>query len=174
MPRTTLISAEDPNPNREALPAPEEGFWRRKTLDQMNDAEWEALCDGCGKCCLVKLEDDDTGQVFTTDVACALLDAETCRCTDYPNRFEKVPDCLKIDRAAVDRLHWLPPTCAYRLIGEGRPLYWWHHLVSGSRQTIHETGMSVRGRVLMEGEVDEDDLPDRIVDWPGRDVGIQD
>ncbi len=148
-------------------PAPPPGrFWHGKSLAQMSAAEWESLCDGCGRCCLVKLEDDDTGEVYTTDVACRLLDCETCRCSDYDNRFDKVADCLKIDLDAVENLSWLPPTCAYRLIDEGKDLYWWHHLVSGSRETVHLAGISVRGRVLSEDDVEIEDLPERIVDWP--------
>ena len=148
----------------------ENAFWRTKTLTELSRGEWEALCDGCGRCCLVKLEDEDTGQVHTTDVACRLLDCDTCRCTDYDNRFDKVADCLKIDLDAVENLSWLPPTCAYRLVGEGKDLYWWHHLVSGSTETVHLAGISVRGRTLSEDDVALEDLPERIVMWPVVDI----
>ena len=111
-------------------------FWTEKTLEELTRQEWESLCDGCGKCCLSKLEDEDTGEIYWTSVGCRLFDAEACRCRDYPNRLAKVRE-----------IAWLPKTCAYRLVAEGRDLYWWHHLVSGSRATVHEAGISMRGRV---------------------------
>jgi uncharacterized cysteine cluster protein YcgN (CxxCxxCC family) len=113
----------------------------------------------------VKLEDEDTGIIYTTDVSCRLLDCSTCRCTDYANRHQLVDDCIKLDPDNVDELGWLPATCAYRLVWEGKPLEDWHPLVSGSSETVHEAGISVRGRVTNETEVEVDDLPDRIVDW---------
>jgi uncharacterized protein len=138
-------------------------FWRRKKLSQMSRAEWESLCDGCAKCCLVKLEYEDTGQVDHTDIACRLLDTESCRCGDYPNRQKLVPDCLALTAKSVRRLRWLPSTCAYRLVNEGRDLYWWHPLVSGDPQSVHEAGISVRGRVVSE---DKAGAPEHhIVDW---------
>jgi uncharacterized cysteine cluster protein YcgN (CxxCxxCC family) len=144
-------------------------FWRRKTLDAMNKAEWESLCDGCGRCCLVKLEDEDTGQIHFTDVACKLLDADACRCADYAHRRRKVRDCIKLTPETVRSLSWLPPSCAYRLIAEGRDLAWWHPLVSGSAETVHESGVSVRGRVAAsETELALDDYPGHIVGWPGK------
>lgn len=140
-------------------------FWQVKQLHEMTPQEWESLCDGCGRCCLVKLEDEDTGIIYTTDVSCRLLDCSTCRCTDYANRHQLVDDCIKLDPDNVDELGWLPATCAYRLVWEGKPLEDWHPLVSGSSETVHEAGISVRGRVTNETEVEIDDLPDRIVDW---------
>ncbi len=140
-------------------------FWQVKQLHEMTPQEWESLCDGCGRCCLVKLEDEDTGIIYTTDVSCRLLDCSTCRCTDYANRHQLVDDCIKLDPVNVDELGWLPSTCAYRLVWEGKPLEDWHPLVSGSSETVHEAGISVRGRVTNETEVEIDDLPDRIVDW---------
>jgi uncharacterized cysteine cluster protein YcgN (CxxCxxCC family) len=140
-------------------------FWQVKQLHEMTSQEWESLCDGCGRCCLVKLEDEDTGIIYTTDVSCRLLDCSTCRCTDYANRHQLVDDCIKLDPDNVDELGWLPATCAYRLVWEGKPLEDWHPLVSGSSETVHEAGISVRGRVTNETEVEVDDLPDRIVDW---------
>jgi len=140
-------------------------FWQVKQLHEMTPQEWESLCDGCGRCCLVKLEDEDTGIIYTTDVSCRLLDCSTCRCTDYANRHQLVDDCIKLDPDNVDELGWLPATCAYRLVWEGKPLEDWHPLVSGSSETVHEAGISVRGRVTNETEVEVDDLPDRIVDW---------
>ena len=140
-------------------------FWQVKQLHEMTPQEWESLCDGCGRCCLVKLEDEDTGIIYTTDVSCRLLDCSTCRCTDYANRHQLVDDCIKLDPDNVDELGWLPATCAYRLVWEGKPLEDWHPLVSGSSETVHEAGISVRGRVTNETEVEVDDLPDRIVYW---------
>lgn len=121
----------------------EEPFWRVKTLEQMSETEWESLCDGCGRCCLLKLEDDDTGEIHLTRLACKLLDLKSCRCKDYANRQKHVSDCLRIDPAAVRRLTWLPPTCGYRLIADGKDLAWWHPLVSGSPDTVHAAGISV-------------------------------
>jgi uncharacterized cysteine cluster protein YcgN (CxxCxxCC family) len=142
-------------------------FWKTKTLEQMSDAEWESLCDGCARCCLEKLEDEDTGKIYFTDVGCRLLDSGTCACRDYPNRSAKVADCVRLSPENVRTLHWLPPSCAYRLVAEGRDLYWWHPLISGDRNTVHEAGVSVRGRVeASEGDVTVDELQDHIVQWP--------
>ena len=129
-------------------------FWKTKTLAQMSAEEWEKLCDGCGKCCLSKLEDEDTGDIYWTSVGCRLFNPETCRCKDYDNRLEKVSDCIPLSPANLASISWLPQTCAYRLVLEGRDLYWWHHLVSGSRETVHEAGVSVRDLV----SVSEDEL----------------
>jgi uncharacterized protein len=122
-------------------------FWKTKTLEEMTAAEWESLCDGCGKCCLAKLEDEDTGDIFWTSVGCRLLDAGTCRCADYSNRLAQVPDCVKLTPEKVRTLSWLPSTCAYRLVAEGRDLFSWHHLRSGRRESVHEAGVSVRNRL---------------------------
>jgi uncharacterized cysteine cluster protein YcgN (CxxCxxCC family) len=138
-------------------------FWKRKTLAEMNAREWESLCDGCGKCCLVKLEDERTGRVRYTDVACALLDPQSCRCRDYANRTRRVPDCVKLSPRDVESFHWLPRTCAYRLIAQGDDLPWWHPLVSGDPTTVHRAGVSIRGRVVRESQVA--DLHTRVVHW---------
>ncbi|RCW23274.1 hypothetical protein DFR48_107144 [Ciceribacter lividus] len=143
-------------------------YWKRKTLAEMTAEEWEGLCDGCGICCLNKLEDWDTGEVAFTSVACRLLDAHSCRCKDYENRQATVPDCIRLTLDEVETISWLPPTCAYRLISEGEDLYWWHYLVSGDRETVHQAGISVRGRTVSEEVVPVEDFEDYIVDWPLR------
>jgi uncharacterized cysteine cluster protein YcgN (CxxCxxCC family) len=144
-------------------------FWQEKTLEEMTPHEWESLCDGCGRCCLVKLEDEDTGRIHFTDVACHLFNEATCRCRDYKNRQKRVHDCVKLTPAEVRRITWLPPTCAYRLVREGRDLMWWHPLVSGDPATVAEAGISVNGRVSgSEEEFTDTELLDRIVSWPGR------
>lgn len=145
---------------------PDTPFWKRKTLEEMSRAEWESLCDGCGKCCLVKLQDPDTDEISYTDVACKLLDGATCRCTDYARRKRRVPDCVVLSPAVVADLAWMPTTCAYRLLREGQDLAWWHPLVSGDPATVHEAGISVRGRVISEALVEDAELAEHVVDWP--------
>ncbi|MFM9973272.1 MAG: YcgN family cysteine cluster protein [Beijerinckiaceae bacterium] len=148
---------------------PELPFWRRKSLEQMNAQEWESLCDGCGRCCLIKLEDADDGTLYHTDVACRLFDATSCRCSDYANRSAKVPDCVTLTPHEVLTLRWLPPTCAYRLVSEGQDLDWWHPLVSGTGDTVVEAGVSVKGRVSgNEDAVSLAKLQSRIRQWPNR------
>lgn len=141
-------------------------FWEDKTLDEMTEAEWEALCDGCGRCCLIKLEDEDTGELITSDVRCKLLDGDQCTCTDYENRKAKVPDCIKLTPRNVTEIKWIPTTCAYRRLAEGKGLAWWHPLISGTMQTVEDVGVSVRGRTFGEEEVAADDWEYHAVDWP--------
>jgi uncharacterized cysteine cluster protein YcgN (CxxCxxCC family) len=133
------VSVCDSDPRQEAEP-----FWRVKSLEDMSRTEWESLCDGCARCCLVKLEDEDTGEVHLTRLACALLDVGSCRCRDYDNRHALMPDCISIDPEKVRQIRWLPETCAYRVLAEGRELAWWHPLVSGTPETVHQAGVSVR------------------------------
>lgn len=128
-------------------------FWKTKSLAEMTADEWESLCDGCGRCCLIKLEDEDTGDLAYTRVACELLDIGACRCTDYENRHERIPGCVRLTTSAVDELDWLPATCAYRLVANGEGLAWWHPLVSNDPSTIHEAGISVRGFAISEKRV---------------------
>jgi len=157
--------------NRRKSPATDdaaEPFWRTKTLSELSEPEWESLCDGCGRCCLNKLEYADTGEIAWTHVACRLLDGESCRCRDYPNRLDTVPDCISLDAENVPGLRWLPPTCGYRLVAEGHDLYWWHPLVSGDPETVHEAGISVRGRTISELGVPVDQLEEHIAEWPAK------
>jgi hypothetical protein len=141
-------------------------FWERKTLAEMTPEEWESLCDGCGRCCLLKLADEDGGNVAYTDVACRLLDLESCRCGNYARRHRLVKDCVRLTPQGLGQLSWMPSTCAYRLLHEGKALYWWHPLVSGDPDTVHAAGISVRGRVIAEEDTGE--LEDHIVNWVNR------
>lgn len=142
-------------------------FWQNVALQKMTPGEWEALCDGCGKCCLNKLEDPDTGKVDLTRVACRLLDDETCRCTQYDIRKQIVAECIVLSPDNIsEHAYWMPQTCAYRLLWQGKPLYDWHPLISGRAQSVVEAGVSVRGRTVPEFEVDEEDWPDFIIEEP--------
>ncbi len=152
----------------QAMETPEP-FWKTKRLDEMSQAEWESLCDGCGRCCLNKLIYEDgteQGQLCYTNVACRLLDLHECRCTHYETRQRHVPDCVSLTPAALREINWLPPSCAYRRLDEGRDLLWWHPLVSGDPETVHSAGVSVRGRAV--GERQAGPLDHHIVDWPGK------
>ena len=144
----------------------EQPWWKQKALSEMNMDEWESLCDHCAKCCLIKLDDDDDGTVYYTDVACDLLDGKTCQCKDYSNRETLVPECLRLTPDNLDQLYWMPPSCAYRLLHEGKNLPSWHHLVSGDKQSIHRMKQSVVGRFKYAATVNEDELEDRVVTWP--------
>ena len=144
---------------RAALP-----FWKRKTPAQMTAQEWESLCDGCGKCCLLKVEYEDTGEIVPTSLSCRLLDRETCRCSNYAERKQHVPDCIVLTPTGLAELSWLPRTCAYRLVAEGKDLYSWHPLVSGNPDSVHEAGISVRQRTISEDDA-ANDLEDYVVDW---------
>ena len=140
-------------------------FWERKKLGELTHDEWESLCDGCGRCCLKKLEDEATGKIAYTDVACKLLDQERCRCRHYARRHELVPDCVALRAGDERTLDWLPATCAYRKVAAGEPLDWWHPLVSGDSDTVHRAGISVRGRALADRDVAVDALETRIIRW---------
>ncbi|HEY1144296.1 MAG TPA: YcgN family cysteine cluster protein [Sphingomicrobium sp.] len=148
-----LVMAESRNPSTP--------FWERP-LGELDRGQWEALCDGCGRCCLHKLEDEETGLLYPTNVACELLDRRNGRCTDYAHRKARVTDCVVLSRKSLGKLDWLPETCAYRLRAEDKPLPAWHYLVSGSRETVHEAGQSTRGWTV--SEVDVDELEDHVVD----------
>lgn len=140
-------------------------FWQRKRLDEMSAAEWESLCDGCGKCCLTKLEDADTGDVYYTDLACSQMDSETCRCASYSNRQQVVPDCAVLTPDNIGQFHWLPVTCAYRTLAEDRPLPEWHPLRSGNPDSVHEAGVSVRHRTRSASQIPEEDWQEHIIHW---------
>ncbi|SHG92543.1 hypothetical protein SAMN05444003_1575 [Cognatiyoonia sediminum] len=141
-------------------------FWKKTPLEDLGKLEWEALCDGCGKCCLNKLEDDD-GTVELTRVACRLLDTESCLCTQYPIRHQFVPECIVLTpKTLEDNMYWLPKTCAYRLVFEGKDLEPWHPLISGDPSTVHQAGVSMAGKAVPEIEVHEDDWEDHIIEEP--------
>ena len=145
-------------------------FWQRKRFHEMSPREWESLCDGCGKCCLTKLEDEDTGEVYYTDLACEYMDGESCQCTVYGTRQQKVPDCIVLSPVvfgpdSMQDFHWLPQTCAYRLLAEDKPLPEWHPLVSGDPDSVHEAQVSVRYRTVSNADVDEADWEEHIIHW---------
>ncbi len=141
-------------------------FWQEKSLSELSEAEWESVCDGCARCCLHKLEDDsDSGAVYYTAVVCRLLATDECRCTEYARRGELVPDCVQLTPARAGDYTWLPKSCGYRTLAEGRPLAWWHPLVSGSRDTVHEAGISVQGKCVSEQYVHPDSHEEQIITW---------
>lgn len=142
-------------------------FWETKRLQDMTRPEWEALCDGCGKCCLNKLEDEDTGEVALTRVACRLFDDATCRCSQYEIRHQFVPECIVMRPTNIDQhVYWMPETCAYKLLYRGAPLFDWHPLISGTAGSVHAAGVSVQGATVPEFEIDEDDWEDHIIEEP--------
>ncbi|QGX97395.1 YcgN family cysteine cluster protein [Roseovarius faecimaris] len=142
-------------------------FWETKPLKAMSRAEWEALCDGCGKCCLNKLEDEDTGEVALTRIACRLFDDATCRCAQYEIRHQFVPECIVLEPKNLDKnLYWMPETCAYKLLHLGKPLYDWHPLISGDPDSVHRAGVSMQNATLPEFEIPEDEWEDHLIEEP--------
>jgi uncharacterized cysteine cluster protein YcgN (CxxCxxCC family) len=142
-----------------------EPFWKTKTLEAMSSQEWESLCDGCAKCCLHKLEDHDTSEIHYTRVVCKYLREEDCRCTHYLDRNDLVPQCVWLNPEDATGFDWLPTSCAYRVIAEGRDLSWWHPLVSGDPETVHQAGVSIKSKVISESHVHPDGLEEHIVHW---------
>lgn len=146
-------------------------FWETVPLDAMSDAQWESLCDGCGRCCLQKLEDEDTGEVHFTSVSCRLLDVPTCRCRDYAHRFRQVPDCVAVRPLTEEKLSWLPASCAYRRLAHGQGLADWHPLVSGRPASVVEAGIAVTHVARSELEVPLHEWVEHVIDWVDPDAG---
>lgn len=140
-------------------------FWQRFPLEQLNQQEWEALCDGCGRCCLLKLEDEDSGELYFTRMACRYLDHDSCRCGVYPERTRHVPDCVDVTPDIARHFSWLPASCAYRRLALGQSLPDWHPLLTGDPESVHRAGISMRGRVVTETDVQEDDYEEQIIHW---------
>jgi uncharacterized protein len=157
------MSANSSAPKPEPAPS-SPPFWQTTPLSAMTREQWESLCDGCGRCCLHKVEDADSGRVHYTEVACRLLDIGSAKCKHYASRWDHVPDCVELSPVAMRNISWLPSTCAYRLLSEGKPLAWWHPLVSGDPTSVHRAGISVRGRVITESRAEMLDY--HIVTWP--------
>lgn len=143
-------------------------FWKTTPLHKMDRDQWESLCDGCGKCCLLKLEDEDTGDIAYTRIHCKLFNSDTCQCSDYANRKSIVEDCVKLTPAGLEEINWMPESCAYRRIRDGKDLPDWHHLVCGDRERIHTEGQSIKGRTVSEETVFDEDQIDWIIDWEGN------
>jgi uncharacterized cysteine cluster protein YcgN (CxxCxxCC family) len=139
-------------------------FWKTKKLMEMTREEWESLCDGCGRCCLIKFQDEDTEELFYTNVVCKYYDLEATRCTVYNERTILVPTCLQLNPLLINEINWMPKTCAYRLLAEGEDLKWWHPLVSGDPNTVHEAGISIKDKVISEAEIDPDEVIDHIME----------
>ena len=144
-------------------------FWETKSLDEMTGREWESLCDGCGLCCLIRLEDEDTGEITPTRVACSLFDDQTCRCSNYSQRSLYVTDCIKLTPHNIASLPWMPLSCAYRRLHEGKPLPAWHPLITGDRESVHLAGVSVRGQTISEDDLE---APEDAVDYLAPDLMI--
>jgi hypothetical protein len=140
-------------------------FWKRKSLEEMDETEWESLCDGCAKCCLIKFREPDSGLVKFTNVVCRYLNLETCQCGDYPNRHQNVPECVFLTPELARHADWLPATCAYRLVADGKDLPWWHPLKTHDPNSARRAGGTVYHKVVSEEEVDDADLEDMVVNW---------
>lgn len=139
-------------------------FWKTKALNELTREEWESLCDGCARCCIIKFQDEDSGRIYHTNVVCEYLDIYHCRCTRYVERSVLVPTCVTLTPKLAAELEWMPETCAYRLLAEGKPLPLWHPLVCGDPNAVHQAGISVRGKVVSGKDVEDEDLPDYVVE----------
>jgi len=148
-------------------PAQQKPFWETKTLAEMSAEEWESLCDGCGRCCLIRFEDEESGEIIPTRVSCRLLDGQSCRCTKYRHRKRYVPDCIKLTPHNVADLTWMPPSCAYRRLYEGRGLASWHPLISGDPDSVMKAGISMSGQVISEAELED---PEDALDYEAYDL----
>ena len=153
------------NPVLSILTLNKNQFWKNKAMNEMTPAEWESICDGCGRCCLQKLEDEDTGDVYYTDVVCRYFDEKSCQCTEYQNRSVLVPQCVKLEVGDIDRFHWLPSSCSYKVLHETGDLPSWHPLLTNDVSSVFNAGISIRGRVISEKDVSEDDWEERIIYW---------
>jgi len=160
-----FVTSKQSNKSATTVKAGGPPFWESKSLKDMTQTEWESLCDGCGRCCLNKLEDWDTGEIHFTNIACTLFDGKSCKCSDYENRFDTVPDCIKLHPNDIAEYKWLPPTCAYRLLEENKPLPQWHPLLTGDPKSVHEAGVSVRDLTISEDGLTPDDYENHLVDW---------
>ena len=146
------------------MATPKNRFWENRSLEEFSKQEWESLCDGCGRCCLIKIEDENSHELYYTSVVCRYHDSVECRCTCYVDRSRLVPDCIRVTPAVARTEAWLPETCAYRLLAEGKPLYAWHPLISGTRESVHSAGISVRDQVVSEEYIHTDDVIDHVVE----------
>lgn len=140
-------------------------FWETKKLHEMTTEEWESLCDNCGKCCLIKLQDEDTDEIHFTNVVCNLSDLETCRCTDYANRCTRVPECVDLKQHDFKEFNWMPSTCAYRLLVDGKPLPDWHPLISGTQESVKNAGIAISHFAIKEEDIGDDDITDYVIEW---------
>lgn len=143
----------------------EEAFWKTKQMNEMTTSEWESICDGCGRCCLQKLQDEDTEEVYYTDVVCRYFDESTCQCSEYQDRSILVPQCVKLRVEDIELFHWLPSSCSYKILYDSGDLPPWHPLVSKDKKSVRLAGVSIRGRVISEDLIDENDWEDRIINW---------
>ena len=144
----------------------ENAWWDEKHLSEMSRSEWEQICDHCGKCCLHKLEDETDNTVYYTDIACYLVNKDSCYCGDYENRRTLVPECVQLSVDNLDQINWMPPSCSYRLLKQGQALPSWHHLITGDKESIHRCGKSIKARYVSETEVEEDEFEEHVVEWP--------
>lgn len=143
----------------------DKAFWKAKSMQKFSSSEWESICDGCGRCCLQKLEDEDSGEVYYTDVVCRYFDEAKCQCTEYDKRSVLVPRCVKLNYEDIERFHWLPSTCSYKVLHDTGELPKWHPLVTGDSDSVHKAGISIRGKVISETDIDEELWEEQVINW---------